>query len=123
MPRAFKQDKLTITIPSSVVDALREHSEAEETPVAEIIRRIISLIFLLDLLGPKRPVVPMPPADAPTRFTFFLPWPMMYAIKSLAESMGISTDEAVRRGIGVYFKLVEARAGVTPRPTPDLPAV
>jgi hypothetical protein len=120
MPRAFKQDKLTVLLPSSMLQALQEYSEAEETPVAEILRRVINLIFLLDLLGPKRPIIPVSPTDTTVRFTFFLPWPMQYGINALAQKMSISTDEAIRRGIGVYFKLVEARAATAERPTPDL---
>jgi hypothetical protein len=105
MPRQFRQDKQTIQLPTSVRSGLTTISEKEETPLAEVIRRVVDYTITLDLLGPSRPIPPFSPADSLERFVLYMPEPMTYNLRKLATAKNVSIDEAVRRGAYFYLQL------------------
>lgn len=102
MARQHTQARFDLLLPSDVLAELREIGGAEETNIAEIIRRVGDLIVTFGIPSPNVPVPPIFAGSTTERFTYYIPNPQLSQLTESALTRGITVHELIRRGLILY---------------------
>jgi hypothetical protein len=105
MPRpSYASKHHRVFLPRAMLDALHLRAEKDQTPVAELLRRIIDLAVTFAVPTPDVQVPPIGDFDTPAPFTMIIPQPMLDELNSHAAVLEVAPDEVIRRTTWVYLR-------------------
>lgn len=87
-----------------MLEELRAIGAAEETNIAEIIRRVGDLIITFDIPPANAPIPPIYAGANTERFTYFIPNPQLSQLTDAAVRRGLTVHELLRQGLILYSK-------------------
>lgn len=127
MPRSTNTELMTIQLPNELLDQLRALSEAEQTPVAELLRRVGDLVTMFDFRQQLHPFSAASKVSNPARYNFYIGAPLAARLHNAALAQNISVSELLRCAAELYLSykngLINHERDLDPGPdttTPDL---
>lgn len=102
MPRSTTTELMTILLPNELLDRLRALSETEQTPVAELLRRIGDLVTLFDF---SQQLIPFSAVTSSNyvRFNFYVGAPLAARLHNSALEQNCSVSELLRCSAELYL--------------------
>lgn len=89
-------------LPVSLFDRLQARADADETPLAEIIRRMVDLAVTLKIPPPH--LTPLMTQDAVKPFTVIIPQKLLNELSYEAKDRGVLPHELIAQTSLVYLK-------------------
>lgn len=91
-------------LPVTVLHGLQAQADEDETPVAELIRRMVDYAVTMKIPPPNILVPAAHPHDVPKDFTVIIPQRLLDQLGYEAADRGVSPHELIRQTSVVYLK-------------------
>lgn len=102
MPRSTTTELMTILLPNELLNRLRALSETEQTPVAELLRRIGDLVTMFDFRQQLYPFSAVPASNF-VRCNFHIGAPLAARLHNAALEQNCSVSELLRCAAELYL--------------------